>query len=554
MKPIKLCFALLMLGMLFTRRLFAQSQSPSKTEILSTMMRATRFMADSVSENGGYLSHYLPDFSRSWGEMEAYPTMIWVQDPGTVSMGNTFLDCWYATHDDYYYKQAQKAASALVWGQLPCGGWNYFINFGGLNSTLEWYHTIGQNAWRLEEFQHYYGNATFDDKVSSSASTFLLRFYLARLDPAFKPPLDKAIGFILNSQYPLGGWPQRFPLMHDFHKDGDPDYTSFYTFNDNVEWQNIKFLIACYATLNDQDKFYTGDNTRLLNAIRRAMNFLLISQGPLPYAGWGQQYTMDLKPAGARTYEPASLDPQYTAMNIELLLKFYEMTGDRRYMERIGDALAWLKEAGIRTTREKGVSIYPKFVNPATGKPLYTHRIGEDVTSGHYYADGDSTHTVAHYGNFRRIDLGRIEADYRRISGEDPASVTAGSPLHPQKPDTRSLSERFKEVMDYLDSPRSSRYRGTPAEDRVNQIIRSLDERGRWLAPGEYTSHPYAGNPSGGDSSTRKYMTTFVGDRYDTSPYRDTSSQSYISTSIYTRNMEILIARLEALDQNSGTH
>lgn len=554
MKAIKQFAALLMLGMLFTPRLFAQTQSPSKTEILSTMIRATRFMADSVSENGGYLSHYLPDFSRSWGELEAYPTMVWVQDPGTVSMGNTFLDCWYATHDDYYYNQAKKAASALVWGQLPCGGWNYFINFGGLNSTLEWYHTIGENAWRLEEFQHYYGNATFDDKVSGSAAIFLLRFYLARLDPAFKAPLDKAIDFVLQSQYPLGGWPQRYPLMHNFHKNGEPDYTSFYTFNDNVQWQNITFLIGCYSTMSDQDQFYTGKNTRLLNAIRRAMNFLLISQQPRPYAGWGQQYTMDLKPAGARSYEPASLDPQYTAMNIELLLKCYEMTGDRRYLERIGDAIGWLKKAAIRRTRNKGVFIYPKFVDPTTGKPLYTHRIGEDVIFGHYYANGDSTHTLAHYGNFRRIDLGRLEADYQKISGEDPTSATAGSPLRSGKPDTRSLSERFAEVMDYLNLARSSRHQSNPSADLVEKVIRSLDDRGRWLVRGQYTSHPYAGGPPRGDSSTRKYMTTFVGDQYDTSPYRDPTDQLYISTSTYTRNMEMLIARLQASGQKSGTN
>lgn len=537
------CFAALF-AVCFFQPLFARGQSPARSGILSTMMRATRFMADSVSENGGFLSHYLPDLSRSWGEMEAYPTMVWVQDPGTVSMGNTFLDCWKATGDDYYYQQARKAANALVWGQLPCGGWNYFINFGGLNSTLKWYHTIGQNGWRLEEFQHYYGNATFDDEVSSAAALFLLRFYLARLDPAFKPPLEKALGFVLKSQYPLGGWPQRFPLMHDFHKNGDPDYTSFYTFNDNVLWQNIKFLTACYATLNLQQPYYAGGNTPILNAIRRAMNFLLISQQPRPYAGWAQQYTMDLKPASARSYEPASLDPQYTATNIELLLKCYEMTGDRRYIQRIGDAIDWLKTAWIRSTPEKDVFIYPKFMDPVTGVPLYTHRKGEDVIFGHYYDDRDSTRTVAHYGNFRRIDLGRIERDYQKVLSEAPDSVTTGSPLHPEKSGTPSPFDRFTEVMEYLNAYRGFGYRRTPSADRVDKIIRSLDDRGRWLVRGEYTSHPYDGTPRAGDSVTRKYMTTFVGDQYDTSPYRDTTDQLYISTSVYTRNMEILIAGL----------
>ena len=36
-----------------------------------TMLKATTYMVEEVSTNGGYLWHYLPDFSRQWGEMEA---------------------------------------------------------------------------------------------------------------------------------------------------------------------------------------------------------------------------------------------------------------------------------------------------------------------------------------------------------------------------------------------------------------------------------------------------------------------------------------------------
>jgi hypothetical protein len=36
-----------------------------------TMLKATRFMVEEVSTNGGYVWCYMPDFSRRWGEMEA---------------------------------------------------------------------------------------------------------------------------------------------------------------------------------------------------------------------------------------------------------------------------------------------------------------------------------------------------------------------------------------------------------------------------------------------------------------------------------------------------
>ncbi len=537
----------------FCPELKSQSNSELKEQITSTMMKATRFFAVSVSENGGYLSHYLPDLSRRWGEMEAYPTMIWVQDPGTVSMGNTFLDAYFATHNEFYYEQAKRTANALIWGQLPCGGWNYLINFAGENSTLNWYNTIGKNGWRLEEFQHYYGNATFDDETTSGVAFFLLRFYLTKLDPAYKTPLEKVIDFVLKSQYPLGGWPQRYPLRHDFNKDGDQDYTSFYTFNDNVIWQNVKFLVACYATLNFHDKYYQGGDSRILDAIRRGMNFILLAQQPKPFAGWGQQYRMDLTPAGARTYEPASLDPQYTAGNIEILLKCYEMTGDRRYLECLPDAIDWLKKIALKNTDEKGVYVYAKFIDPKTGKPLYTHRIGSDVVFGHYYVNGDSTNTVGHYRNFRKINLGEVENDYKKISAESPSEATVNSPLIPAKINFKFLSDRYDEMMDYLKLPETLMGNFYFAEKTVGKIISSLDEEGRWLVKGQQTSNPYIGEPQNEDSLTKKYMTTYVGDKYDTSPYRDTSEQKYISTAVYSYNMGILIDYLKKLNNKMGT-
>jgi hypothetical protein len=81
----------------------AQEQvGPARAEVMAAMQRATKFMAEKVAYRGGYLWNYLPDLSRRWGEMEARETMIWLQPPGTSSMGHVFLDAWHATGDDYY--------------------------------------------------------------------------------------------------------------------------------------------------------------------------------------------------------------------------------------------------------------------------------------------------------------------------------------------------------------------------------------------------------------------------------------------------------------------
>ena len=163
------------------------------------------------------------------------------------------------------------------------------------------------------------GNATFDDAGTSEASQFLLRLYTEKRDPRYRPAVDRALRFVLDSQYPIGGWPQRFPLRHEFSHHGKPDYTSFITLNDDVAGENIKFLIMCYQAL--------GAGEAVLDSITRAMNAFIVLQQGQPQPGWGLQYTLDLKPVGARSYEPDALTTHTSANSIEQLMNFYTLTG-----------------------------------------------------------------------------------------------------------------------------------------------------------------------------------------------------------------------------------
>lgn len=262
------------------------------------------------------------------------------------------------------------------------------VDFAGDRSLKHWYNTIGKNGWRLEEFQHHYGNCTFDDDVTSDAARFLLRIYLEKLDVKFKPALDRTIGFVLNSQYPLGGWPQRYPLNHEFSKNGCPDYSSYYTYNDDVTWENINFLIQCYLTLGEE---------RFLDPIARGMNFYLISQHES--GGWGQQYDMDLEVAGSRSYEPRALVPGTTFENAMLLLRFYRITGNKKYLNQVPAAIAWLEETRLpEESTEEGRYTHPTFVEVETGNPLYVHRKGSNVKYGFYYYDYNGERLLSHYG------------------------------------------------------------------------------------------------------------------------------------------------------------
>ncbi|MEJ6979649.1 pectate lyase [Pedobacter sp. P351] len=497
------------------------------------MVKATKFMVDEVSTEGGYVWYYTTDLSRRWGEMEAYKSMIWIQGGGTVTVGHTLLDAYRATGNDYFYEAAGKAASALIKGQSTEGGWNYMIDFAGQESLKNWYNTIGKNGWRLEEFQHYYGNDTYDDDVTSDAARFLLKMYMQKKEIRYKEALDKAINFILKSQYPNGGWPQRYPLKSDFNKAGFPDYSSFYTFNDSVIWENINFLIQCFQVLHEE---------RFLGPIRRGMDFYLLSQQP--NGAWGQQYNMKMEPASARTYEPAALLPGATAENCSILLRFYQYTGDRKYLARIPDAISWLEKVKLPASMTLGGRYtHPLYVELKTDKPLFVHRKGSNVKYGYYYADYDDQNLLAHMLGKRSVNIASLRDEYIRVSALSPGLATRNSPL--------KTGHAEKEIPDFYFSSTSGRNGNMSiSEERVNGIISSLDSRNRWLVKGVSISNPYIGEGQNKEATT-EYASTFVGDKTDTSPFRDTSDTYYISTPAYIRNMNLLIQYIISVGKTS---
>jgi PelA/Pel-15E family pectate lyase len=502
----------------------ADPATASRAGIEAAMKRATVFMVEKVAYRGGYVWSYLPDMSRRWGEIEAKPTMVWVQPPGTATVGHLFLDAYHATGDEYYYRAAEKAAGALIQGQHKSGGWNYFIDFAGPASARRWYETIGRNAWRMEEFQHFSDNATFDDAGTSEAMQLLLRLYAERRETKYKAPLERAIGFVLASQYPIGGWPQRWPADPRF-----PSYSSYITFNDDVAAENIRFLIMCWQVLGDR---------RVLDPIVRAMSVFLVTQQGQPQPGWGLQYTLDLKPAAARSYEPRALVTHTTAANVRQLMSFYRLTGETKFLARIPEALDWLESVKLPNDRVRNGRAYPTFIEIGTNRPLYVHRRGSNVVNGAYYVDHDPEATIGHYSAFRAIDVPALRRNYEALKATPPAIAAKDSPL--------LATERGKLPPYFVageDAGSDLNARSARA-GTIAALIGSLNAMGYWPTPLVATSNPYRG-PGSAAPVRGDYRTTHVGDASDTSPYTTPNPVTGISTGTYIANMAALIHALE---------
>jgi PelA/Pel-15E family pectate lyase len=496
----------------------AQAQQINRAQVLAAMKKATTFMVDKVAYKGGYVWSYLPDMTRRWGEMEATPTMIWIQPPGTPVMGHLFLDAYHATGDEYYYRAAEQVAGALMFAQHPSGGWNYIADFSGEGPLRKWYDTIGKNAWRLEEFQHYYGNATFDDAGTAESAKFFLRLFLEKRDAKYRVPLDKAIKFVVDSQYPIGLWPQRFPRAASVSLHGLPDYTGYATFNDDVAGENMDFLLRCYQALGDE---------RLLDPIVRGMNAFLVTQLGPPQPGWGLQHTLDLLPAGARTYEPKALVTHTSATNLELLIRFYRLTGETKFLARIPEAIDWLEKLALPAGIAPAGRTHPTFVELGTNEPLYVHREGSNVFNGRYYVDKNPKGTIVHYSSFRRIDIAGLRKAYEAAKNSPPGEVVKTSPL--------------KLGAGKVPLPKYHTVGGGDGD--AAKLLAGLTAEGYWLAPLGYNSHPYKGDGSKA-AQPGDYSQTYVGDDTDTSPYPDPKLMG-ISVDAYVRNMGVLIRALD---------
>lgn len=439
-------FALVML--LSPVRLSANSPRRDLREwSVATIRKAAIFFRTKVASHGGYVYYYSIDLRQRWGEGVATADQIWVQPPGTPTVGMAYLKAYEATGDRFYLDAATDAAEALIYGQLQSGGWTNCIDFD----------PRGRVALYRNGKGHGKNNSSLDDGQTQSAIRLLV---LA----------DKALGFehkkihestafaldaLLAAQFPNGAFPQvwtgpveRQPVMKASYPDYDwrtegriKNYWSMYTLNDNVPGYVTQTLIDAYQVYRDE---------KYKAALRRLGDFLLLAQMPDPQPAWAQQYNYEMYPIWARKFEPPGISGDESQEVIETLMEIYAATGDRKYLEPIPRALAYLKRSLLPDGR------LARFYELKTNKPLYMSRRSDVYTLTY-----DDSNLPSHYAWKIHSRLDNIEARYNRLKRD--ASVTTAS---------RTAAD---------------------LQQQVRQINENLDEKGRWLST--YQGEHFVGQP-----------------------------------------------------------
>lgn len=449
MKPITR--ALVATFLLISGRGAAESPAPpTRDAVLTTMAAATDFMFESLANRGGFVWFYTMDLT-PWGELKARPSMIWIEPPGTPSVGLVLLEAFKATGDEAYRKRAEEVAGALAAAQHPSGGWNYYADFDPAG-LAEYQASFFSKCWGWQEYLKPRDNATFDDYTTTESVRFLLRLHAAG-SRAHEATLRRGLKFILNAQYPDGGWPQRFPL------DEHGDYSVARTFNDQVIHDCILLLLEAHTTLGDP---------ACREAALRGMDYFIRAQLPASQAGWAQQYGEDLNPVWGRPFEIGTVCSTQTLENIDSLFLFFRITGDPKYLEPVPAALDWLEASRLPDAKDY---THTGFYEMGTNRPVYILQTGTTVEDVKYTLTYEKEGCYP-YAHEVTIDADGLRRAHARLAALTPEAARAE---YAAEKAAKELPEDIKGG--HLAVALSKIPQTT---EGVAAIIASLDERGGW--------------------------------------------------------------------------
>ncbi len=410
---------------------------------MRALKKAAAFYRGNVASHGGYVYYYSLDLQQRWGEGRAAPYTIFVQPPGTPTVGMAYLKAHAATGDSFYLDAAREAAEALVSGQLESGGWTQVIHFGPAK-RLGKYRKGNGGTWNV---------SSLDDGQTQAALQLLIRtdralnFKHAEIHEAALYGLKA----LLSAQFPNGAFPQGFrgpvqpqPVLnarfpdYDWRTEGRiKNYWDYYTLNDNVAGTVSDALIDAHLVYQD---------VKYRAALERLGDFLIAAQMPEPQPGWCQQYNYETIPIWARKYEPPAITGWESQDVMETLITIARYTGEKKHLEPIPRSLEYFKKCLLP---DGTIARYYEF---RTNRPLYM--------DARYRLTYDDSAVPGHYGWKQPARFASIERAYEKATrGGAPAAAPSAA---------------------------------EPAA-RVRAVIQEMDADGRWIS--KYAGERLVGQP-----------------------------------------------------------
>jgi PelA/Pel-15E family pectate lyase len=274
--------------------------------------------------------------------------------------------------------EAGELADAVISFQAPSGGWSKHLGYGKgpRRPGMQW--TSQSDPGRPP---HYL--ATFDNGATVREIEFLAAVGDASERADCRAAAVRGLEFILNAQFPNGGWPQVYPLEGGYHDN--------VTFNDNA-MTNVLRLLQRVVEGDPRFAFVSDDQRRRFGAaLDRGLDWVIAAQVEVDGRAtvWSAQHDpITRKPAAARAFEPASLSGVESAQVLKFLMGLRQPSPE--LVSCIEKGLAWLEAAevkGITRAKRDGRTLYvvdaastegywARFYDLTSGRPIFPGKDG----------------------------------------------------------------------------------------------------------------------------------------------------------------------------------
>ncbi len=257
----------------------------------------------------------------------------------------SWRDCANQEKDWYKTPEAIRIGDNVLYFQSDLGGWHK--NDGSIhasgNAAIDVHSQEDKRKYKKSLEQRKYP-CTLDNDATWSEMRFLAKVHAATGKQKYREGFLKGVQYLLEAQYPSGGWPQFYPLR--------PGYSSRITFNDGA-------MIGAIAILDDvvqrRAPYDLADNKlreKCKAAVAKGRDCILkcqiIVKGKKTV--WCQQHDQrTLEPAQGRISENPSLSGAESVGVVRYLMSIDSPSP--KIISAIEGAVRWFKEVKINGVR-----------------------------------------------------------------------------------------------------------------------------------------------------------------------------------------------------------
>lgn len=244
-------------------------------------------------------------------------------------------------------------------------------------------------------------HASIDNNATSREINALVKAYKLTNNQKYLDAAEKGIDYLLKAQYANGGWPQYYP--------DNSSYRAEITFNDNAMVNVLNIMLNIATQSNDFEVVSKKYVSMAEDSYQRGLDCILKTQ--ISQTIWAAQYDQNtLKPAKARSFEPASLSTGESVGIVRFLMRLKNPS--EAVKTAITNAVNWFDKTKIigyafdkMPNGDRGLIVDPtsiiwaRFYDFNTQKPIFGDRdnsIKDDVTQISF----ERRNGYAWYGNF----------------------------------------------------------------------------------------------------------------------------------------------------------